>query len=74
MTETVPVESPPKAKPTLWKVVVGLFFVGAAIDRANTGGIMPGLGPTILYALCGVLALFAGLSPIFRRNSKQPTA
>jgi hypothetical protein len=70
MIDTALAESARKAHPTWWKVIVGLFFVGAAIERSHTGGILPGYGPTILYALCGAGCLFSGISPIFRRDSK----
>jgi len=44
-----------------WKLALAAFFLAAAVERAIYGGSTPGIGPTILYALCGVLFLLVAL-------------
>ena len=43
------------------KLLAGLFFLSAAVDRAIHGGILPGPWPTVFYALFGSRLIFDGL-------------
>ncbi len=56
-----------------WRLIAGLFFVCAAVERPINSGNTPGPRPTILYALCGSGLIFDGFRSFRNRSAPSPT-